>query len=126
RGQPSSCRDEWTRPAWQACPPRRARPGPSSRSRRSTCARSLTRGGRFEYLLHLGKDRIDGTLGVDTYEYAFRAVVLDEGLGLLVEGLEAVPDDLRSVIRAPLLKSAHMEPLDGELVRHPEVEDGEE
>ena len=67
-----------------------------------------------------------GSLGVDTYEYAFRAVVLDDRLGPLVEDLEPVPDDLRGVVRAPLLESAHVEPLDGELVGNLEEEDGRE
>ena len=74
---------------------------------------------RLEDFLYLGEDVVDGSLGVDTYEYASRAVVLDDRLGLLVEDLEPVPDDLGGVVRAPLLESAHVEPLDGELVREP-------
>src|SRR6185312_11669197 len=117
---------EWSRRAGRACRRRRARHGPSSRFLRWTSVRSLARGGRLEDFLHLGEDGVDRALGVDTYEYAFRAVVLDDRLGRLVEDLEAVPDDLRGVVGAPFLQGAHVQPLDGELVRHLEVEDGQE
>src|SRR4029078_212018 len=117
---------EWSRRAGRACRRRRARHGPSSRFLRWTSVRSLARGGRLEDFLHLGEDGVDRALGVDTYEYAFRTVVLDDRLGRLVEDLEAVPDDLRGVVGAPLLEGAPVQPLDGELVRHLEEEDGQE
>ena len=58
--------------------------------------------------------------------YASRAVVLDDRLGPLVEDLEPVPDRSRGVVRAPLLESAHVEPLDGDIVGNLEEENGRE
>jgi hypothetical protein len=75
----------------------------------------IVRGGGLEDFCTSAKTR-RWALGVDTYEYASRAVVLDDRLGRLVEDLEPVPDDLRGVVGRALLEGAHVQPLDGELV----------